>query len=95
MNVRFAIQGKVGGNWKALAPIQGNPASRTVGTMLTPTYGAAFVFWAWSNWCGGGDQFRAYARVNGKTVVGSISAQGATCEDSSAPSRLTPNFGHS
>ena len=34
------------------------------------------------------------ATVNGKAVAGPVSTQGASCQDSGAPSLLAPSFGH-
>lgn len=90
--IHFAIQAKLNGRWRQLDKIQGNPAQRTVGTLLTQTYGAFSVFWAWSNWCGSGP-YRDVAFVNGRTVDGPT--HGATCEGRGGPSTLTPSYGHS
>ena len=95
VKITFTIQGKSGsGDWGSLRQIQGNPADRTIGAMLTSTYGAVDAFWAWLNWCGGGSHFRAVAVVNGRTVAGPTSSQGATCEDPKLPSTLSPSYGH-
>ena len=95
VKITFTIQGHSGsGHWAALRQVQGNPANRTIGAMLTSTYGAVDVFWAWMNWCGGGTHFRAVAVVNGRTVTGPTWSQAATCEDPKLPSTLTPSFGH-
>jgi len=61
--------------------------------MLTHDEGLG-VFWAWGNWCGGGDRFRAFAQVGEQSVAGPTWTQGATCEDPGAPSTLTPSYGH-
>jgi hypothetical protein len=93
--VTFTIQGQSGSShWATLRQIQGNPAKRTIGAMLTSAYGAVDVFWAWMNWCGGGNHFRAVAVVNGRTVTGPTWSQAATCADPKSPSRLTPSYGH-
>jgi hypothetical protein len=93
VRITFAVQGQSGGSWAALSQIQGNPANRVIGAMLSPDMGVG-VFWAWSNWCGGGDRFRAYAQVGGRPVAGRTWAKGATCEDARAPSTLMPSYGH-
>ena len=62
--------------------------------MLTSTYGAVSVFWAWMNWCGGGNHFRALAVLNGRTVIGPTWSQATTCEDPKLPSTLAPSYGH-
>jgi hypothetical protein len=92
--IDFAIEGQPGASWMTLGQIQGNPAKRTIGAMLTPTYGAAEAFWAWANWCGGGDRFRADATVDGRSVIGPTESQGPTCRDSGSPSTLTASYGH-
>lgn len=94
LSLNLSVQGESGAGWKTLDQIKGNPGHRKVGTMLTQTYGALGVFWAWFNWCDGGHQFRTYARVGTRAVAGSTSAQGATCEDQAAPSTLVPSYGH-
>lgn len=94
LHIRLAVQRQSNGNWMTLSQIQGNPGTRTVGTMLTQTYGAFDVFWAWFNWCGGGNRFRASAKVGTRTVAGPTSTQGATCQNPQAPSTLTPSYGH-
>jgi hypothetical protein len=95
VKITFTIQGQSGsGDWGSLRQIRGNPANRTIGAMLTPTYGAADAFWAWMNWCAGGTHFRAVAVVNGRTVTGPTWSQAVTCEDPKLPSTLTPSFGH-
>jgi hypothetical protein len=94
LRVNFAVQAQSNGNWLTLSQVQGNPGRRTVGTMLTQTYGAFDVFWAWFNWCGVGNRFRASAQVGTRTVAGPTSTQGATCQDPQAPSTLTPSYGH-
>lgn len=93
VRVKFTVQGRSGGTWAALSGIQGNPAWRTLGAMLTREEGLD-VFWAWGNWCGGGDRFRALAEVGERSVAGPTWTQGATCEDPGAPSTLTPSYGH-
>ena len=93
VRIKFTLQGQSGGGWTALNQIQGSPARRVLGAMLTPEDGLS-VFWAWGNWCGGGDRFRAFAEVGGRSVEGPMSTQGATCEDPSAPSTLKPSYGH-
>lgn len=93
--VTFAVQGQGGGSWSTLGHVQGNPGHRTVGTMLTQTYGEFDVFWAWHNWCGGGNRFRAFTKVGRRTLAGPTATQGATCDDSGSPSTLTPSYGHS
>lgn len=93
--VTLAVQGKSGGQWVTLRQIDGNPGSRIIGTMLTQTYGAFETLWAWANWCRGGNEFRAYAKVGTRTAAGPTATQGATCEGSRAPSTLTPSYGHS
>jgi hypothetical protein len=92
--IDFAVQGETGPSWVTLGQIEGNPATRTIGGMLTPTYGAAEAFWAWANWCGGGDHFRALASVNSRSVTGPTEMQGPACQDSRSPSTLTANYGH-
>lgn len=92
-HVTLAVQDESGTEWTTLGKIQGNPGHRTVGTMLTQTYGAFQVFWAWANWCGGGHRFRAFAKVGADTVAGPTWAQGSTCESSNDPSTLTPSYG--
>jgi hypothetical protein len=95
VKIRFTIQGQSGsGDWGSVPQIQGNPANRTIGGMLTSTYGAVDAFWAWMNWCGGGNHFRAVALVNGRTVTSPTSSQAATCDDPKLPSTLTPSYGH-
>jgi hypothetical protein len=94
VRIHFAIQGKLNGRWRQLKKIHGNPALRTVGTMLTQTYGGFSVFWAWSNWCGSG-HFRVFATIDGRAFAGPASTRGATCEARGAPSTLTPSYGHS
>jgi len=94
VQVHFAVQGAMGSTWTTLSTIRGNPAKRIVGAMLTQTYGGFDVFWAWSNWCGGGDRFRAFARVAARPTAGPTETQGATCEGSGAPSTLSPRYGH-
>jgi hypothetical protein len=95
VKITFAVEGQSGGgDWATLRQVRGNPASRTIGGMLTSTYGAVGVFWAWTNWCGGGDHFRPVAVVNGRTVTGSSKSQAATCEDPTMPSTLSPSYGH-
>jgi hypothetical protein len=91
--IRFSVQGEVNGTWKALTPVQGNPARRRIGALLTPANGA-FAFWAWWNWCGGSHNFRAFAQIADRPARGPASAQGATCEDSGSASTLTPSYGH-
>lgn len=95
LHINFAVQGQNGGNWATLAPVEGNPATRTIGTLLTHNYGGFLVFWAWANWCHGGNHFRTSAKVGARTVTGATDTQGATCGDTGAPSTLTPNYGHS
>jgi hypothetical protein len=91
--IKFAVQGRSnGGPWKTLTSIRGNPARRVIGGLLTRD--GLSVFWAWGNWCGGGDSFRAFAQVNGRSLAGPEQAQGATCEDSSLQSTLKPSYGH-
>jgi hypothetical protein len=95
VKITFTIQGQRGsGEWAGLRQIQGNPANRSIGALLTSTYGSVGVFWAWTNWCGGGSHFRAVAVVNGRAVVGPTWSQAATCEDPKLPSTLTPSYGH-
>jgi hypothetical protein len=94
LRVDFALRGQDNGNWITLGQIQGNPAERTVGTMLTQTYGAFDVFWAWFNWCGGGDRFRSFADVGARTVAGPSRTRGPTCQDPQTASTLTPSYGH-
>ena len=93
LHISFAVQGQSNGNWMTLSQIEGNPGKRTVGTMLTQS-GGFDVFWAWFNWCGGGNRFRAFAKVGTRTVAGPTWTQGATCQDPQAPSTLTPSYGH-
>lgn len=94
-HIKFTVQTKHGSKWSNLSQVQGNPGSRTIGTMLTPTYGGFSVLWAWSNWCGGGNHFRAVAKIDGRTVAGPAVSHGATCEGQGSPSTLTPSYGHS
>jgi hypothetical protein len=94
VRIQFAVQGRSGGKWTTLSPVTGNPATRTIGGMLTPNYGAYFVFWAWWNWCGGGDAFRASVQVSGGSVFGPPQSQGPQCQDAGSASTLTPSYGH-
>lgn len=94
VHVTFAVQGQSSGSWSTLSPVRGNPGHRTVGAMLTQTYGEFDVFLAWHNWCGGGSRFRAFTKVGTRTTSGPTATQGATCEGPGSPSTLTPSYGH-